>query len=159
MPWDATTLWVAELDGAGMPGEPAAVDSGAGESLVQPEWAPDGRLYVMSDRSDFWSLYRVEGRASCRSRCWRAELAGPLWQLGARWYDFVDADTAWPSPPGSAGRGWFGSIWQRAPGPGSSCRSSNSPDCAAPGDGALVQALPDDGPGCIILLDAGRAGT
>ena len=32
--------------------------------------------------------------AWCRWRCSAAELAGPLWQLGARWYDFLDEATA-----------------------------------------------------------------
>ena len=53
-----------------------------------------GELYVVSDRSDFWSLYRVEGRGLDAGRPdRRPSSAGPLWQLGARWYDFIDADT------------------------------------------------------------------
>lgn len=63
MPWDATTLWVAEVVGAGeslslngiraVAGEP-------GESLTQPEWSPAGDLYVISDRNGWWNVYRVE---------------------------------------------------------------------------------------------------
>ena len=94
MPWDRTQLWLAELDGAGRPSAPAPLETGPEESLVQPEWGPDGRLYVMSDRSDFWSLYRVQGRALTPVALLGAELAGPLWQLGARWYDFLDDRTA-----------------------------------------------------------------
>ena len=69
------------------------IETGPEESLVQPEWSPDGQLYVMSDRSDFWSLYRVEGLGLVPVALLAAELAGPLWQLGARWYDFLDEDT------------------------------------------------------------------
>lgn len=94
MPWDSTTLWVAELDGGGRPMEPEAIEAAAEESLVQPEWSPDGGLHVMSDRSDFWSLYRVEGRVLKPVALLGAELAGPLWQLGSRWYDFLDERTA-----------------------------------------------------------------
>ena len=48
---------------------PAGADrdrAGAEESLVQPEWSPAGELHVVSDRSDFWSLYRVAGAAWSR---------------------------------------------------------------------------------------------
>ena len=70
-----------------------AIETGPEESLVQPEWSPAGQLHVMSDRSDFWSLYRVEGRGLSPVALLAAELAGPLWQLGARWYDFLDERT------------------------------------------------------------------
>ena len=129
MPWDATTLWLAELDEAGLPvragGRSTPVPE---ESLVQPEWAPDGQLYVMSDRSDFWSLYRVDGRSLVPVALLAAELAGPLWQLGARWYDFVDEDTALAVAT-QLGRSRTGpaSTWRRGADPRWSCRSSSMP--------------------------------
>ena len=94
MPWDSSQLWVAGLDDAGLPLEPVAVETGPEESLVQPEWSPAGQLHVMSDRSDFWSLYRVDGQALAPVALIAAELAGPLWNLGARWYDFIDDGAA-----------------------------------------------------------------
>ncbi len=48
MPWDQTELWV---DGR------CAV-SGIG-SVVEPQWGPDGRLYVVSDHKGWWNLYRL----------------------------------------------------------------------------------------------------
>jgi len=62
MPWDQTELWVGELSGTGAQTRldgARRVAGGAAESLVQPEWAPDGGLYVISDRSDWWNVYRV----------------------------------------------------------------------------------------------------
>ena len=50
MPWDRTELWV---DGQ-------RVVSGVG-SVVEPQWGPDGRLYVVSDHNGWWNLYRVDG--------------------------------------------------------------------------------------------------
>ena len=74
MPWDATALWLAELDADGRSAS-RAIEGGRGEPGPAGMVA-DGALYVMSDRSDFWSLYRVDGRASCRSaRCGRARRA------------------------------------------------------------------------------------
>jgi dipeptidyl aminopeptidase/acylaminoacyl peptidase len=62
MPWDSTRLWTADLvrDAAGLDLKDARpVAGGSGESLIQPEWGPDGSLYVVSDRSDWWNVYRV----------------------------------------------------------------------------------------------------
>ncbi len=155
MPWDRTTLWLAELDATGLPVEPVAIETGAEESLVQPEWSPDGQLYVMSDRSDFWSLYRVDGLGLVPVALLAAELAGPLWQLGARWYDFVDERTAIAVATG-LGRSRLVTI-DLASG---ADRALELPfveyagvSCA--GGRTLVQALPDDGPAVIALLDHG----
>lgn len=93
MPWDATTLWVADLDGAGDPVHVRRVAGGEGESVLQPRWLDDGSLVFASDRSGWWNLWRWDGDAS-RPLCpMAAEFAGPLWQLGTRWYDVLDADT------------------------------------------------------------------
>ncbi len=64
MPWDSTELWVGHLtDDALEVGlhEPRRVAGGAGESLVQPEWGHHSQLFVLSDRSGWWNLYRVDG--------------------------------------------------------------------------------------------------
>ena len=59
MPWDATRLRVAPIleDGTLGPSELAA--GGPEESIVQPEWSPDGILHLVSDRSGWWNLYRI----------------------------------------------------------------------------------------------------
>ena len=47
MPWVGTTLYVAELDAAGNPaGAPRVIAGGVDESIVQPEWSPDGATLV-----------------------------------------------------------------------------------------------------------------
>ena len=61
MPWDSTELWVAHLDNAGMPVDPQLIAGGPEESVIQPEWAPDGSLVFVSDRSGWWNLYRWRG--------------------------------------------------------------------------------------------------
>jgi dipeptidyl aminopeptidase/acylaminoacyl peptidase len=66
MPWDGTELCVATLsDGSNDQGPlvagPAVVVAGSrDESITQPEWAPDGSLLFLSDRSDWWNLYRLD---------------------------------------------------------------------------------------------------
>ena len=58
MPWDGTELWVAEIDPDGVVEAPLQLAGGESESVVQPEWSPDGTLYFISDRSGWWNLYR-----------------------------------------------------------------------------------------------------
>ncbi len=59
MPWDGTELWVARLDENGLPQAPEKVAGGPRESVFQPEWSPDGRLYFVSDRGGWWNIYRL----------------------------------------------------------------------------------------------------
>jgi dipeptidyl aminopeptidase/acylaminoacyl peptidase len=84
MPWDATELKVAELTSTGL--KPAVVVAGgANESVLEPQWGGDGRLYFMSDRSGFWNLYAAgaAGPADVKAIWPRAaEFAAPLWSFG-----------------------------------------------------------------------------
>ena len=52
MPWDGCELWVAELDGSGMPRDAQLVAGGASESIFQPSWSPRFRraFHVGQDR-------------------------------------------------------------------------------------------------------------
>ena len=98
MPWDETELWVGELGGAGRMGERRLVAGGGGESIAQPEWSPDGRLYFVSDRSGWWNLYRWSGVDGGQgTECvlgMEAEFARPQWVFGANCYGFVCPETA-----------------------------------------------------------------
>jgi len=85
MPWDATTLQVAELGADGL-GEPVTVAGGPDESVVEPAWDRDGTLYFVSDRSGWWNLYRWNGRETAAVGAMARELAGPLWTHGAASY-------------------------------------------------------------------------
>ncbi|MCC3526734.1 MAG: S9 family peptidase [Microcoleus sp. PH2017_22_RUC_O_B] len=59
MPWDGTELWVAEINVDGSLGEKNLVAGGVDESIFQPEWSPDGVLYFVSDKSNWWNFYRT----------------------------------------------------------------------------------------------------
>ena len=88
MPWDGTELRVGELGPDGTVSSVATVLGGADESVLQPEWADTDTLYVISDRSGWWNLYRMPaGGGEPEPLCPRAEEFGqPLWQLGAVTY-------------------------------------------------------------------------
>jgi len=56
MPWDGTRLWSAEITADGGLSDVRQVAGGERESIVQPAWSPDGRLYFVSDRTGWWNL-------------------------------------------------------------------------------------------------------
>jgi dipeptidyl aminopeptidase/acylaminoacyl peptidase len=87
MPWDGTELRIGELD-AGRVTTWRTVLGGPTESVLQPEWLPDGRLAVISDRTGWWNLYRLDPDGGDPEPLLAAEreTGGPLWVLGTRWY-------------------------------------------------------------------------
>ena len=92
MPWDGTELWIGELDRDGRVTSSRRVAGGANESILQPEWSPTGELYFVSDRNDWWNIYRARGEGDepvCRRA---AEFGGPQWAFGQRFYDFNGPD-------------------------------------------------------------------
>ncbi len=89
MPWTSTVLRVGDVLPDGSVAGVRDVLGGPGVSVLQPEWGPDGTLYAATDESGFWNLVSLGagGRRPARPLCPRAEeFAGPLWELGYRWY-------------------------------------------------------------------------
>jgi dipeptidyl aminopeptidase/acylaminoacyl peptidase len=74
MPWDATELWLADIamtapssggSASSRRSDIAAtshrrVVGNGDEALQQPEWGGTGDLFVATDRTDWWNVYRVE---------------------------------------------------------------------------------------------------
>ena len=92
MPWVATELWVADVAPDGTLGEAKMVAGGPQESVLQPEWSPDGALHFISDRSGWWNLYRWDG-GTVSALCPReADFAQAPWMFGMSSYAFAGAD-------------------------------------------------------------------
>ncbi|MEQ9255979.1 MAG: S9 family peptidase, partial [Alphaproteobacteria bacterium] len=91
MPWDATRLWLADVADDGALENRRCVAGGAGQSVLEPRWSPDGVLHYISDQSGWWNLYRLGDHAGGRN-LWplAAEFCGPPWQFGGRHYGFLD---------------------------------------------------------------------
>ncbi len=94
MPWDGVELWVAALDGNGEVGSPDLVAGSLEEAVFQPEWGPDGRLYFVSDRTDWWNLYRrtFDGQVAPVTGPLGMEFGKPHWVFGSATYGFAAAD-------------------------------------------------------------------
>lgn len=89
MPWDGTELWTATFDSAGQLSDALKVAGSKDESLLQPRWSPDGRLHVISDRTGWWNLYRVEGDILVPLAPMEADCAQPPWVLAQTSYGFL----------------------------------------------------------------------
>jgi dipeptidyl aminopeptidase/acylaminoacyl peptidase len=88
MPWDGTELWVAEVTATGELRAAQKVAGGTDESIFQPEWSPEGVLYFMSDRTNWWNLYRWRRQGEEPVLQIDAELGTPQWQFGMSTYAF-----------------------------------------------------------------------
>ncbi|MGW1886823.1 prolyl oligopeptidase family serine peptidase [Streptomyces sp. NPDC001970] len=94
MPWDGTTVMLGEVSEDGPFRAVREVAGGADESVPQVDWAPDGSLLYVSDRSNWWELQRIRpdglhggearGTGLCAGR--GEEFGGPLWKIGLTWF-------------------------------------------------------------------------
>jgi dipeptidyl aminopeptidase/acylaminoacyl peptidase len=93
MPWDSTYLWLAEFNNDGTIGTAKLVAGGETESICEPKWHSDGKLYFSSDRTNWWNLYQRNQDGSVRIlHQMAAEFAYPHWVFGLSTYGFAGSD-------------------------------------------------------------------
>jgi dipeptidyl aminopeptidase/acylaminoacyl peptidase len=94
MPWDGTELWVADVSEGGSIFNAQKVAGGPTESIFQPEWSPDGRLYFIGDRTGWWNLYRWNQDTQDEETLYTldAEFGSPAWSFRQSTYAFESAD-------------------------------------------------------------------
>ena len=92
MPWDGTLLLVASINDQGLLGELQVVAGGKTESILQPEWSPDGAFHFVSDRSGWWNLWRWEDGQLRQLTDRNAEFGKPQWVFGSDTYSFASAE-------------------------------------------------------------------
>lgn len=94
MPWDASTLWLADVAADGSLADARRIAGGrdahgdGGESIFQPNWSPRGELHFVSDRSGWWNLYRLRDGQVQALHPMAAEFGVPQWAFGASTYGF-----------------------------------------------------------------------
>lgn len=87
MPWDGTELWVADFSAEGL-SNLRKVAGGDSESIFQPQWSHDGVLCYVSDKSNWWNLYRLENNQSVPIYPLAAEFGLPQWVFGMATWGF-----------------------------------------------------------------------
>jgi hypothetical protein len=86
---DGGTPWVADLGPDGRLGPARHVAGGPQESVVEPEWNPQGILHFVSDRSGWWNLYRERHGQVEPLLPMAAEFADAPWGFDYSSYAFV----------------------------------------------------------------------
>ncbi len=89
MPWDGTSLWLADIAADGSLRDKRCVAGGRDESILQPRFSPDGELYFISDRTNWWNLYRLREGGAQALMSMEAEFGTPPWIFGMSTYAFV----------------------------------------------------------------------
>jgi dipeptidyl aminopeptidase/acylaminoacyl peptidase len=101
MPWDGTELWVAHIehDGAqiGLTRR-RLVAGGRDESVLQPAWSDEGVLHFVSDRTDWWNIYRLTDAGlppadrppADAVTSFEGEVGTPPWVFGQSRYALLD---------------------------------------------------------------------
>ncbi len=103
MPWIGTELWVGDISPQGDIVNPSPVAGGLEESIFQPEWSPDNVLHFVSDRRNWWNLYKWEnGKVDCLLKM-EAEFGVAQWLFGLSTYGF---DGNWIVCTYTAGGEW-----------------------------------------------------
>ena len=84
MPWESSQLCCADLSSSGDLSQPRTIAGGAGVSVFQPQWLPDGSLLVAEDSDGWWNLKRRRPGAISWEHPWpmAAETAMPQWIYG-----------------------------------------------------------------------------
>lgn len=96
MPWQASACFLATLDSKGMVINKKHIAGGRHEgensqpvSVFSPKFSPKGDLFLVDDRSNWWNLYRYNGRDLECLLAMAAEFATPQWVFGMSTYDFI----------------------------------------------------------------------
>lgn len=115
MPWDGTTLYLAQLDAAGDTVRVVgtrAIAGGQDVAVFQPAFSPDGRwLAYVSDETGWWQIYLYELATGERRQVTDvpAEHGQPAWVQGMRTYAFAPDGSALFYIRNQAG---FHSLWR-----------------------------------------------
>lgn len=104
MPWDCNELWIADINSHHDLINKQNISGERKESFYQPEWSCDSELFVVSDRSGYWNIYKCKQHPSSQMHLssprkrgstlipicpTEADFGRPLWVAGTRCYSFL----------------------------------------------------------------------
>lgn len=104
MPWDTTMLYEADLDDHCRVTSRRVVVANPDESVIQPLYDATGSLVFVSDRSDWWNLYRDSPAGPEALYSLDAEFGRPAWVFGLTNYAPLDDGSlvaTWQATDGS----------------------------------------------------------
>ncbi len=91
MPWDNTRLHSASFADDGALAGLVTHNPDTAESVIDPQWSADNRLFALSDRDDWWRPYGVEGEtfSPVPTGLEAVEIGGPDWSIDSRYYQLL----------------------------------------------------------------------
>lgn len=89
MPWDGSECICADMNNEGQLINEIIIAGSTTESIFQPQWSPTGELFFVSDRSNWWNIYRWDGTTTHCVVSLDAEFATPQWVFGMSTYGFL----------------------------------------------------------------------
>lgn len=88
MPWDSASLYIADIQENGDLDNLKKIAGSENEAVFQPRWGKDGFLYFVSDKTNFWNLYRYKDDKIDDIYPMDAEFGEPMWVFGQSTFDF-----------------------------------------------------------------------
>lgn len=100
MPWDKTTLHLANIDDLHQLSEIKTIEHPESDnvSFFQPEWSPDNHLYFVSDLTGWWNIYRYKNGDIQTITDEKLEFGLPQWVFAQSSYAFAGNDTILCAP-------------------------------------------------------------
>lgn len=89
LPWDDSALYIIELDADGAASKTRRINPGHHEAIMAPQWGPDGKLYIISDRDNWWNFYRLQAQELEQLSHAKLEFGRPAWVFNNRLYGFL----------------------------------------------------------------------
>ena len=62
------------------------VAGGEGISVMLNKWSPDDKLLYISDKTNWWNLYRLDGETETNLYPREQEIGAPAWEFGGSPY-------------------------------------------------------------------------
>ena len=91
LPFFSSELYVGDILPDGSIGNQQKIAGGPEESIAEPKWSPGGILYFVSDRTNWWNIYRYTGKIESVCEL-QAEFVRPHWIFRYSSYDFMSDD-------------------------------------------------------------------
>lgn len=89
MPWDVTELWVADISLDGSIQNKIMISSEMPQAFYQPTWNEENQLFVCSDRTGYWNIYKVTENKLENIFAMGVDFGRPMWISGTRCFDFL----------------------------------------------------------------------
>ncbi len=99
MPWDKTTLWLADIHGHQLCNATTIQHPESKQtSIFQPQWSTDNQLYFVSDISGWWNIYRYQDNTIQAISDEKLEFGLPQWVFCQSSYAFTNSNTILCAP-------------------------------------------------------------